>query len=323
MRVGGTIMGLLVGWAMVGAGCTACPTVAISPEALIARHNANAARVRRLWASARVRLSFTDSAGRTFAWGSTSPLSVSNATLLLAKPERPTGRAGETDFVLIGRDLGTELFRVGVDATGGVYYLWYSLGSRRGGWFGRCRYAGAPRVTELPIDPLQLVELLGVTRLPVSRNGSMPAALVTLQTDPCAYVVRYVNPQPVSGNLRLWRETYYRWSDREPPRPFRVRLFDAQGRCRVTAELRAYRRIASDEPPERAPVMPTDIRVTWPAIRGVQSASSMHMRLSEMSVTHPFSRKAFDFRAHLPAGLDEPVQVDAAYGAVKGRRRRS
>jgi hypothetical protein len=98
---------------------------------------------------------------------------------------------------------------------------------------------------------------------------------------------------------------YFRWSDREPRRPFRVNLLDDTGRRVMTAELDRYRPVADTgrEPP---PVMPTDIRIAWP-----ERGSRVRLLLSDMTAEDRWSRAATGFRRFLPAGL--PVhQVDAA-----------
>ena len=288
-------------------GCQ-CPEKFVSLETLVDEYNANTSQVQRLWARARIRVTFSDEKGRSVSWGSASPLAAANALVLLDKGASPSK---PTDFVLIGREI-TELFRVGTDSASGLYYCWANLGGRGGAWFGRTKYAGAPGVKGIPIDPLQLVEILGITELPEIRAGAMPAVVMTLQNTPgdCAYVVRYLKPQPISGHLKIWREVYFRWSDTEPRRPFRIKLYDAAGLCRVVADVADYKPIAADGD---APVMPTDIRITFPAIKNVQPASSLHMRLSEMSTTKRFRRRVFDFRSHLPAGITNPTQVDSAY----------
>ncbi|MDY7009642.1 MAG: hypothetical protein SVV80_02685 [Planctomycetota bacterium] len=294
-------------------GCTQCPEKFVSLETLVGEYNANASQVRRLWARARIRVTLSNDAGWSISLGSTSPLAAANALLLLDKGD---SRSGQTDFVLRGREM-IELFRVGIDSTEGLYYCW-AIGGRGGAWFGRTKYAGAPGVAGIPLDPLQLVEILGITELPAVQTGAMPAVVMMLQNTPgdCAYVVRYLKPQPVSGHLKIWREVYFRWSDTRPRLPYQVKLYDADGFCRVVAEVSDYKPIATDTDSDgenEGPIMPTDIRITFPAIKNVQPASSLHMRLSEMSTTKQFSPKAFDFRSHLPTEITNPVQVDSAY----------
>ncbi|KPK83897.1 MAG: hypothetical protein AMJ81_07085 [Phycisphaerae bacterium SM23_33] len=291
---------------MLAAGCVPrCPEGSVPLERLVSEYNANAARVPRLWAQAKVRLALSDQKGRSFGWGSASALAPANALLRMWKEPQ-----GPANFVLVGREV-TDLFRLGVDAAGGVYYLWYSLGSGGQAWFGRTELAGAPGIQDVPIDPLQLAEILCLTELP-DEPGKLPAVAMTMETDPCAYVLRYLKCQPVSDKLKVWREVWFRWDDRLPRRPYRIRLFDADGRCRVIAELGQYKPVEWDGPEKDAPLMPTDFRIQWPAIKGVQTAASIHMTLSGMSTTRPFQKSYFDFESHLPPGLGK-IQVDAGY----------
>ncbi len=287
-------------------GCQPCPEKFVSTEMLVAEYNANASRVPRLWARARIRVTFSDEKGRSISWGSASPLAAGNAILLL---DKGAGSSSPTDFVIVGKEI-TELFRMGTDSANGLYYCWVNLGNQGKAWFGRTKFAGAPGVKAIPLDPLQLLEILGVTELPEVQAGAMPAVVMTLQQKPCAYVVRYLKPQPISGHLKIWREVYFRWSDTEPRRPYQIKLYDADGLCRVVAEVSDYKPVATDTDGE-GPIMPTDIRITFPAIKNVQPASSLHMRLSEMSTIKRFSNKAFDFQSHLPPGIANPVMVDA------------
>ncbi len=289
-------------------GCTQCPEKFVSTETLVSEYNANASRVPRLWARARIRVTFSDEAGRSASWGSVSPLASANAIVLLEKSD---SQSDPSDFVLIGREM-TELFRVGTDSAEGLYYCWANLGGRGGAWFGRTKYAGAPGVAGIPIDPMQLVEILGITELPTVQADAMPAVVMTLQQNPCAYAVRYLKPQPVSEHLKIWREVYFRWSDTEPRRPYQIKIYDAAGICRVVADVADYKPVATDTDGD-GPIMPTDIRITWPAIKNVQPASSLHMKLSEMTTTKQFSRKVFDFRSHLPTEITNPVKVDSIY----------
>ncbi len=303
-------------WAGGLAGCARCPEKFVSLQALVEEYNANAWRVPKLWARARIRASF-----QGFSWGSVSPLAPANGYVMLWKLPGSAGTSEKVDFVLIGKEIA-ELFRAGVDAQRGLYYFWYNVGQEGGAWFGREELAGAPRVAHIPFDPTQLVEILGVTQLPPPAPEVLPAVVMTLQQDPCAYVVRYVRPQPETGFLKIWREVYFRWSDTEPRQPFRVKLYGPDGLCRVVAEVGRYQRVVWEGPPEQAPLMPTDVRMTWPEIKDVQPASAIHVRLSEMSTVHPFGSEIFDFPApgNPPSGVGELIQVDAAYGRVEAER---
>jgi hypothetical protein len=303
-----------------------CPRGHLSLEALVERHNANADQVNRLWARASIRVEFEDGKGRKIVWGPFVPVD-SNGLLMLAKPPAATTTAstapsntdeeksdeparGAASFVIIGKEAGQDLFRLGVDRASGLYYLAYKLGQEAQSWYGRIALAGAPGVTDVRIDPMQLLEILQVTAMPEPESEALPAVVMTLQEKPCAYVVRYVKPQPVTGELKIWREAFFRWDDRQPPLPYQVKLYDADGRCRVVADVGRYRPIETGE--KNPPIMPTDIRLVWPAIRCVQPYSMMSLRLSEMSTKNPFSDKAFRFD---PQASGPATQVDAMYGS--------
>ncbi len=319
-------------WLLAAAGgCVqpSCPREHLSLETLVARHNANADKVDRLWARASIRVDFQDDKGRRVTWGSSSPLASPNGWVMLAKSAPTTMPASapcddgdqvepsrqDASFVIIGKEAGQDLFRLGVDRASGLYYLSYELGQDSASWYGRIALAGAPDVTNVRIDPMQLLEILQVTALPEMEPESLPAVVMTLQDNPCAYVVRYLKPQPVTGALKIWREVYFKWDDRQPALPYQVRLYDADGLCRVIADVGKYARIEADQKdattqPAEPPIMPTEIRMVWPAIRDVQPYSMMSLRLSQMSTKKPFSDTTFKFR---PSGSS--TQVDEAYGA--------
>jgi len=299
------------------AGCKKpCPEKFVSLERLVSEYNLNARKVKTLWSRVRIRITLSDEKGRSISWGSISPLSVPNGLLCLEKTPANPSRVHlpienrQVNFVLIGREIG-ELFRVGVDAKNGLYYLWFNAGKASGAWFGRCKYAGAPNVKAMPIDPTQLLDILSITMLPPPEPNTLPTVVMTLQDNPCAYVVRYLCPQPITGHLKIWREVYFKWSDTEPRRVFRIKIYDTSGLCRVIADVKDYKPIEVQEGTrQNAPVIPTDIRIRWPAIRNVQPASSLHMKLTEMTLQKRFSSKVFDFFSHLPADISEPIMVD-------------
>jgi hypothetical protein len=285
-------------------GCgPSTPQTTLTRRELIAQHNANAREIPQLWARARIALTLTNSQGRTVSWGSTSPLSGPNGLLLYASGP---GALGPHDFVLIGRTAGaTELFRLGNSAQEGVYYLWYGLGEHQGAMWGRDALAGAPGV-DMPIDPMQILSVLNITALPEDFT-TLPAVVMTLSDQPRAYVLTAIDRQPVTGEILCRKEIYCTWDDRKPPRPYRVNLFDAAGRCVMTAELKDYKpiRVAASGGP--APQMPTDIKITWPEKR-----SRIHLVLSEMTTEDTWDRTQTLFRSHLPGGLapEQMTQVD-------------
>jgi len=240
--------------------------------------------------------------------------------LMLGK--RP-GKLGPQDFVLIGRETASlELFRVGCNVDEGVYYLWYRFRQHGQAWVGRNELAGAPGVQGLPLDPNQLLAVLSVCELPDDYTDA-PTVAMTMDTDPqrCAYVLTYIDRQPITRRLGFRREIYFHWGpDKKPPflsgdvdkkqrRPFMVKFFDNRGRRIMTAMLDKYKpiRLAEDAPKGAAPpVMPTDIRIDWP-----EKNNSVHLVLSDMTaerIGNP--KKATRFDAYVPPDIPV-VQVDA------------
>jgi len=300
------------------AGCAPSrPAGMVSRQELVAEYNANAGAIPRLWARAKIELRVTDDRGRTFRWGSVSPLTSPNGLLLLEKTDDLQAPA---DFVLIGREPGAiELFRLGagamklpegkIDDWPGVYYLWYRFGDLGQAWWGLSSLAGSEGIKAIPIDPLQLLGVLSITQLPDDFT-QIPTVVLTMSEDPYAYVVTYLDRQPSTGRIVFRREVLFRWSDTEPRRPFQVNLFDQAGRRVMTAELRAYKPIsdAQVQPGAQLPTMPTDIRITWP-----DRSSSLRLTLSEMSTRRQWDRSATWFDP--PPGLpSESVDAQSAGG---------
>jgi len=270
------------------AGCTPpCPKTLISMDQLVDDYNANAARAPRLWARAKID-------GKLAGLGSLRGI---NGILVLSKDS--DNKLGPYDFLLRAREMEGEL-RVGSSVDEGLYYLWYGFGQKGSAWAGRLKLAGAPGVTGLLIDPNQLLAVLCICPLPADFTDA-PTVAMTMDTRPehCAYVLTYIDRQPVTRRLGFRREVYFNWSHKPPagpwwkklfappptelaqPRPFMVKFFDDQGRRIMTAKLKDYKPIDTtgmENPPTVAPVMPTDIHIDWP-----ERNSSVHIVLSEMT----------------------------------------
>jgi hypothetical protein len=284
-----TLVGFSLVAAIAGCACPPCPQEFLSREELVARHNANAERAPRLWARAAVEAVLVDAKGRTVLWGST--LMAPNAIVSLEK-DSAKGPLGPHDFVLIGTETGgQEIFRLGTSVADGAYYLWTSVGGKASGLYGQASLAGAPGAGPIPINPLDLVSVLGITALPEDFTKA-PTVLMRLNETPCqcAYVLTLLDRQPVTGKIVARRDVYLDWDANRPPRPFRVDLLDEVGRTVMTARMKDYKPIAvvADTPPGEpaatepaAPavgaMLPTDIVVTWP-----KTGSRIHIVLSEM-----------------------------------------
>lgn len=293
-------------------GCARCPHAMVSMDRLVDEYNANAARAPRLWARAKIAVGMTTRDGLAVSWGSTSPLAASNGLLVLAKGPN---RLGPHYFVLVGRELNQELFRVGSNVDEGLYYFWYRFGKQGRAWVGRNKLAGAPGVEGLPMDPTQFLAVLSICELPTDFTDA-PTVAMTMDTDPasCAYVLTYIDRQPVTRRLGFRREVYFHWGKDKPPpclsgdvykkqrRPFMVKFLDDQGRRIMTAHLDKYRPIdPADDAPQGAqpPVMPTDIRIDWP-----EKNSRVHIVLSEMTAGRKGDpRRASRFKAYVPQNI--------------------
>ncbi len=294
--------------AAVFTGCeSTCPPAEtiISRPQLVTEYNANAAAVPRLWARAKVKVSL-----KGLSWGSTSPLSPPNGLMLLAKGN---DKQGPHDFLLKAGEMASiDLFRLGSNTEPGIYYLQYQLGEQGQAWWGWNHLAGAPGV-DIPIDPNQLLEVLGIFELPDDFT-KLPTVEVTMSCNPCAYVLTYLDTQPISGNIGFKREVYINWDTAKPRRPFMVNFFGPDGRRIMTAKLKDYKPIDTtgmDNPPASPPIMPTDIEIAWP-----EKKTSVHIMLSEMTTEEKWMREACQFK---PGNLPQ-VHVDRALmdgGAAK------
>ncbi len=286
---------ILLGMTGLTGCCPPCPKTMASLDQLVDEYNANAARAPRLWSRARIEVTIRDPKTKLpFTWGSASPLATPNALLLLSKSK--TDPLGPHDFVLIGREAGVELFRMGSSTADAAYYFWYALGDRSGGFWGRLALAGAPGVEGLPIDPTQLLTVLSICELPDDFTQP-PTVALTMSDDPCAYVATYLDRQPVTGRILFMREIYFRWEEGKPRRPFRIDFLDAAGVRVMTAKLKDYRPVKTGD--EDEPVLPTSIEIAWP-----KEGSRLRLRLSEMNTTKNPDPSVYGFAENLPGSLD-------------------
>lgn len=316
----------------VGCDKPVCPplSTAVSLEEVVADYNENAGRVPRLWTHAKVAFTFRSAPGDLgLTWGSTSPLAEVNARLLLRKSGDGTG---PQDFFLLVKEAGQSIGRIGISTADGVYYMWLTAGDEPVCYWGRLALAGAPGIAAMPIDPVQLLSVLSICELPADQTAP-PLVMQRVTTNPCAYVLSYIDRQPVTGKLLSRRDVYFqRLADRgdngelvpRPRRPFMVRIFDDQGRCVLTARMNDYRAIPFGQGtlPEEAPlakhpaIMPTDIHLQWHT-----TGSEMHILLPKVTMEDRVDPIAFEFWETLPAGLaGRARQVDAALDKPPAKR---
>jgi len=297
---------------LFSAGCCAqpCPDKLASIDQIVSAHNANAASVPQLWARVEMDVTIKPKNAPQFTWRSGSPSSL----MLYRRGENPNG---PHDFVIVGQEMaGLELFRMGASTDQGRYYFWYKFGDRSGAWYGRLALAGAPGVMQMPIDPMQLLGILGITPLPAN-GGELPAAVLSMNNTPgdCAYVVSVIDRQPVSNRVLFKREIILPWSDKGPPLPTRVNIFDGAGRRVMTADLSDYKPIdvsSLDDPPAKSPVMPADVDIVCNELPGVDTfVQRIHLRISEMTADRDKAEHAEAARFAPPPGT-LPVLVDEA-----------
>lgn len=291
-----------------------CPDQMLTRTELVQQFNRNASAVPRLWARATIDLHVkTDD--HSVSWGSL--LLPPNGLLFLSKT---TNRLGAQNFVLLGRELGSEIFRVGVCAMGDprdandLYYCWYRFGDSSAALYGRNGSAGL--ADTLPLDAHDLLSVLGIMELP---EAFAETPTVTLTTDPtpghCAYILSYLDRQrslaapggaegddSATGPLIQRREMHFAWAKDAPARPFLIHFYDRHGRRVMTAHLKNYKPVAVEDMPEPAggpPVVATDIEIEWP-----QKDSRIHILLSDMTTKEKvIVPDSFEFRLNLPQGF--------------------
>jgi len=305
--------------AVLAPGCRPAPgpdLAGLVPlDRLVADYNANAAKVHRLWARVKIKVTVPSRLGLDYdVWGSTSPMANANGLLLLFKDRKKTGPA---DFVLIGREAGLELFRTGTSRADGVYYLWNRMGDEAALFWGHNRYAGAPGVEGLPIEPLQILAVLGVCELPADLSR-IPAVAMRVDTAPgrSAYVLTYIDRQPITGRLMFRREVRVPLGKNKPLLPDRVNFFDNRGVRVMTARLKRYRPIRLAKAPDGTsrPVMPTDIRISWP-----DRKAEIHLVLSEMVAgADKGLPEVCNLWDNLPPQIARRIQVDRDRGVPTG-----
>jgi len=308
-------LALLAALAVGLCGCPRpLPKTQVSLDTLVGEYNANAAAVPRLWARVKVRAAQYDplTGLETRSYG--SRLLPPHGYLLLSKGENPLG---PHNFVLIVNEtLAHEVARVGVSRDEGVYYMWQRMWEKEAQW-GRVELAGAPNIPQLPIDPLGLLAVLTVCQLPGDFTH-LPTVALTMNTRPSeqyAYVLTYVDRRPITRQIGFRRELHFVWHDEKPRLLFRINFFDSRGRRVMAARVGDYRPIdvsTMEDPPERPPIMPTDIEITWFDDQD-RKTSKVHLWLSEMTAAETWDVAQCRFKENLPGDIppDKVIQVDS------------
>jgi hypothetical protein len=310
MTVRAGLIGLtLASFAILQAGCVTevrSPAVQADVDRLVAEYNANAAAIPKVWARATIDLTVADDTGGTFNWG--TQLGASNGILVAGK------NPGVADFVLVGRESGQEVMRLGTSSADNVYYVWYHFGAKGGAWIGRADGAGAAGAAEAFVDPASLVGLLGIVELP-SGSGQLsayalcighPQALGQPKCDqpPHAYVLA-IGP----GGAGYKREIYFNWGKAGGPhRPYKVVYFGRDGKEVLTADLGDYQPVSGTDAQASQAVVPAQIVLNGKEGSGRKShLRDMHLKLAGMKVGEVEPAEAAKFWDNLPPVLKERV----------------
>ena len=320
-RLHKTALGLLSLFIVAVGGCAQpMPKAQVTLDELVAEYNANAAGVPMLAAYAEIE--FT-----AYHQATGIGLSVWSSPNGLLRMKKGPDPLGTHDMVLIGREISHQVLRVGTSRKDKVYYMWTLMPETKALW-GRMELAGAPGIKNLPIDPTGLQAVLGICQLP-SDQSKTPAVTLKMDTTPgrYAYVLNYVNRQPVSDKLVARREFRFGWDEKRPNwiskvfwgdfrerRLEEVNFFDAYGRKVMSAQVGDYEPITlSDlaDQPETPPVMPTSVKITWFNERKGKTAS-VNLKLQQMTTEEIWDPEICEFLTNLPESIPARtiIQVD-------------
>lgn len=299
---------LLTACAFLQTGCVTevrSPAPQADVDRLLGEYNANASAIPKIWSRATIDLTVADDKGAPFNWG--TQLGASNGLLVAGK------NPGVADFVLVGRESGQEVIRLGTSSTDNVYYVWYHFGDKGGAWKGRADGTGTAGAAEAFVDPTSLVGLLGIVELP-SGSGQLtayalcaghPQAMGPPKCDqpPHAYVLS------IAGGAGYKREIYFAsGTDNGPHRPYKVVYFGRDGAQVLTADLSNYQPVDGTDAHGSQAVVPTQIVLNGNDGPGRKShLRNMHLKLGGMKVGEVEPAEAAKFWDNLPPTLKDRV----------------
>lgn len=296
--------------AIVGCEQPCPPIETLAPvEKLVGDYNANAEKVPRLWAKAKIEISGVRN-GLPFKFGSVSPLADPNGLLILLKNNNPLG---PQDCVLIFRESGKELARFGVSTKDNAYYTWVIPAESC--LMGNLQLAGSPDA-KIQLDPLGLQSMLGVCALPKTQNA-IPCVAQRVQTEkPYAQILCFMDHTLSTigkGPVVFKRDLYFRWqldpkdpSKLLPRELFMVKYFDAKGVEVMTAELGDYKPIELEDVDNEntgRPGMPTKMTITWPGRN-----EKIRIVLEKMTTADKVDPAVFEFWGRLPDSMKNKVK---------------
>jgi hypothetical protein len=247
------------------AGCATAPTTrpaTTQPRSLPSydqiaeRYNRNIAGLNRLWSAATVELSWKEGDKKRWEQG--------EGQLIVVPPDRVSLSIGK---------LNNTLLWAGADAE---RYWIFDLQGDKTAYVGKhADYAKAGGAAPLPIHPLELVRLLGITPLPRG-DAARGVAVEWMGGD---YLVDF----PARMRLVI---------DPATALATRIDLLDAQGFSRVIAKLSAPGRVELENtPPGGFPTIATSFEITMTDREGW-----MKLHLSRLTNNHEkINERVFDF----------------------------
>lgn len=164
-----------------------------------------------------------------------------------------------------------------------------------------------PEKTGIPIRPDMVLDVLGVATIN-SDFTAMPAPIMRFDAQADAYV--FIWAARLTSRWVALREVWY---DRASKRPFKVLLYDLNGRAVLQADLdlKQYRQLPVEGlPKERWPWMPGDYRLGF-----ADGRSTLHFTLDEAEITRREGGRSIpnprSFRMPDPrnAGVDRVIQI--------------
>lgn len=285
MRRGAAWLALLLALA---AGCRSAPQAPQrkayygpleAPSAVVDAINRNNAAVSTLWARGSFQASFVDGGARRFLSGDLVLLYRAPGDLRLRGDAGAVGRAF---------DLGINRALYWLAAGGSVDTMWY----------GRVDRADEVDPEDLPIRPDLLPDVLALRPVD-TRLRALPAPTLRFDNEQDAWVLLWVEP----GEQR-WSAVRELWYDRASKRPFRVKLYDANGRAVVDGELSRHRPLVAAD--AASPHVPTLYRVSFPL-----SGARLSMQLVHVAATRNGAPNArsFGFPGE-GAGVSQVISLD-------------
>jgi hypothetical protein len=207
-------------------------------------------------------------------------------------------------FTLTGKKEVGDLFEIGSDDQ----KYWMKLtppGGDRRLWYGEQRHLGKPCVQNLPIQPNLVMEVLGVGVIDIDFQQH-PAPVMRFNPDADSYMLVWVAPAGGSGRDGPARLVAQReiWYDRESLLPYKVMLFDANGRVLVHAVLGKHKAID-----DNGPLVATSFQLFFPENGSRMKIDIEDLRLSKKDVP---AKRGIEFPGANPnqAGVNEVIKLD-------------